>query len=73
MKRIFQARFFCHGCGLENTFYFQCSGVYYDATKKVTTLTCPSGCKSQKALFELIQLIELDWESAFEISDAVFH
>ncbi len=73
MSRIFHARFYCHGCGLENDFYFRCSGVYYDATKKVSTLTCPSGCKPPKALFELVELIETDWESAYKVSDAMFH
>jgi hypothetical protein len=73
MTRIFQASFFCHCCSLENTITFSCSGDYFEASKKASTLLCPSGCNPQKFLFELTRLEELEWESAFEANDVVFH
>lgn len=73
MPRIFQASFFCHGCGLENTLAFNCPGDHYDASKKASTFSCPSGCNPEKFLFELTRLEELEWKSAHEASDAVFH
>ena len=73
MPHIFKASFFCHGCSLENTLTFHCSGDAYDASKKAATFTCPSGCNPQKSLFELTGLTEEQWEAAFDASDAVFH
>lgn len=73
MPRLYKASFFCNGCGLENTFTFRCSGVDYDAEKRASTLTCPSGCNPQRSLFELTGLDEMDWETAFDVSEDLVH
>jgi hypothetical protein len=70
---IYRVSFFCHGCGLENSFTFSCWGDYYAAVQKATTFSCPSGCNPQKTVFELTQVSDIQWEEAVEAVNAVFH
>lgn len=73
MVSVFKAQFFCHGCGLENTFDYCSQDDYFVAVQKATTFSCPSGCNPQEESFELLNLSEVGWESAVEAADAVFH
>lgn len=73
MVSVYTVRFFCHGCGLENAFTYQCQDDYYVAAMKASTISCPSGCDPSKDSFELTGLEEVGWEAAVEVADAVFH
>lgn len=73
MVTVYTVSFFCHGCGLENSFTFQCQDDYFTAASKATTISCPSGCNPQKASFELTGLNEVGWETAVDSAGAVFH
>lgn len=73
MESLYQVSFFCHGCGLENTFTFCCSGDYYDAVKKASIISCPSGCNPRRSVFELTRLSTVEWEQEVGAADAVFH
>jgi hypothetical protein len=73
MESLYQVCFFCHGCGLENTFTFSCSDDYFEAVQKAATILCPSGCNPRRAIFELTRLFVVEWEAAVGAADAVFH
>ena len=73
MVSIYTVSFFCHGCGLENTFLFQCQDDYFVAVQKASTIACPSGCNPAEASFELTNLREVGWEMTAEAKNAVFH
>lgn len=70
---IYRVSFFCHGCGLENTFSFSCWGDYYEAAQKASSFACPTGCNPHRTVFELTRLSDVRWEEVFEASNAVFH
>ena len=73
MDTIYQASFLCHGCGLENTFTFLCGGDYFEASRRASTFSCPSGCNPQRTAFELTNLNEVEWETVVDATGAVFH
>lgn len=73
MYALYSVNFYCHGCGLENTFNFQCEGSYQEAMDRASNFCCPSGCNPKHVLFEFTHLIQLDWLLASEAADAVFH
>jgi hypothetical protein len=73
MVDIYSVNFFCHGCGLENTFNFQCEGDLLDARDKASNFACPSGCNPSRSVFELTHFQSMDWLLALEAKDAVFH
>jgi hypothetical protein len=73
MDTIYQVSFFCHICGVENSFSFHCRGDYFAAVIKATTFKCPSGCSSSKMGFELTQFKEVSWKAAGEATNALFH
>lgn len=73
MTTIYSAHFYCHGCGLENTFNFQGEDDYFGAAMKASTIACPSGCNPRNASFELTKLDEVGWEAVADVENAVFH
>lgn len=71
---FYQVNFFCHGCGLENTFTYHCGDDdVFVAVKQAASLSCPSGCNPHSETFELTSLHEVAWQTAVDASGAVFH
>lgn len=73
MDTVYRVTFFCHMCGLENAFTYQCAADYFEAVRRATTFSCPSGCGPERMGFELTRLAELGWEAAAGAHYGVFH
>lgn len=73
MTTFYQVSFFCHGCGLENTFTYHCGGDTLGAMQRAASLSCPSGCNPRFEAFELTSLYEVAWQAAVAADNAVFH
>jgi hypothetical protein len=73
MTAMYSVNFYCHGCGLENTFNFQCEGGHREAAFRASSFCCPSGCNPKQSVFELTHMIQVDWALAIEAAEATFH
>lgn len=73
MYAVYSVNFYCHGCGLDNTFNFQSDGGHRDAVFKASNFCCPSGCNPKHSVFELTHMIQVDWLLAVEAAEATFH
>ncbi len=73
MNQVYSVNFYCHGCGIENTFNFQCDGDQFDAVTMASNFCCPSGCNPKRTVFELTYMQQVDWVLAVEAATAVFH
>ncbi|MDA2917061.1 hypothetical protein MYX64_09525 [Nitrospinae bacterium AH_259_B05_G02_I21] len=73
MAAFYRVSFFCHGCGLENTFTYHCVENVFEAMQKAASFNCPSGCNSHFEAFELTSLHEVAWQAAIAADAAVFH